>query len=388
MGSGVFDRRGASIGFGPGGTLLHDVRFDQGSRQIDVAGLAFTRGSTADFLDYLGATITAESNELRIAGGRYVKQLLISSNGAFSGWTKDGAFTVSDSAGIAPDGSSTAARVMFTGASQALYQMSAVTSQPRIASIYVKPVLDSDAGKTLRQDHGGSTVHTLAAGWQRISRSTTNGTASSFSIGTYSSATIRDLLVWHPLLALGTVQQDYVSKGVLASPFDGLFVDGSASFATDLAGDVLSTVRGALLGNSDSLILTMGSWYNPDRGYLAVDFDLDNPAAASDTNGIIQLDDGTSNNRIVAFTSTATQTVSARADINGVTGTPITMPLPLAGEQSVAVGWSSSGLYLTAGSDVQAFSGVPIPVGLTRALIGKSGSDGLKGAVSRVRVYG
>jgi hypothetical protein len=118
-------------------------------------------------------------------------------------WQKSGA-TVTANDILAPNGTMTADKVVFSGASKTIYQ-GFTASGTATRSIYVK----GTAGETISLDDTAVSQPpvTLTGDWQRITF--TGGTPNFFGISTFFSATARTIWLWGAQTELGSTATDY-----------------------------------------------------------------------------------------------------------------------------------------------------------------------------------
>jgi hypothetical protein len=206
----------------------------------------FTRATTATVTDQDGAVRTVLSGESRFQGARRIRNLLTATEAMTGGgWasTAGGTGSAATATGgfTAPDGTATAFRIQANrnagnGAGDfSAWQQGATNN---VGQVWIK----SNTG--LNQDvltsfTGAGTRVTATPTWQLLTW-TNSGPAVQFCIGTLGTVSTTnsvDVLVWHPQAELTTGQADpgpgeYVSVGVLASPFQGANVDGVQYFST------------------------------------------------------------------------------------------------------------------------------------------------------------
>lgn len=121
--------------------------------------------------------------------------------------------------GVAPDGTTTAHRLVFNGVNQALFQAIALHAVGT-ASVCIKGV----AGETIMFQNNvtdAPSLKTLTGNWDLIQVAGPTNKAMQWLLGTYSGATARDVLIWHPQLEIGTVATAYESKANSIQVFRG-----------------------------------------------------------------------------------------------------------------------------------------------------------------------
>lgn len=222
----------------------------------------YTRATTATFTDFEGVIRTAISGEARFQGARRVANLLTyTEDAANAAWLVSAAGsgstpTKTTNYAAAPDGTTTAQRVQFNvGAGTASTDVSAFYQSPvcttALNSVWIKSATGSDQKITLRA-RASSTVDdsniTATSTWTQISKLQTGGTAIFAMVqrGDWKTANTADILIWHPQCEDVTGQSvqtagEYVSVGVLSSPYHGAGVDGVKYFSTTLAGLPISS---------------------------------------------------------------------------------------------------------------------------------------------------
>lgn len=124
-------------------------------------------------------------------------------------WTTSGV-TVTANDAIAPNGTLTADKLVFSGANKFIYQQSSLIASTANKSIYIK----GTAGQTISLDDTWSLtfpVVTLTGEWQRVdfTSTTTSGQNQGLAISTFQSATATTIWVWGSQLVEGTLPKDY-----------------------------------------------------------------------------------------------------------------------------------------------------------------------------------
>ena len=122
----------------------------------------------------------------------------------FDAWTYYGVSSLVPNDAIAPDGTTTADKIVFGGSSREVYQAFSSISGAT-ASIYVK----GTAGETIKFGvQGIEELFTLTGGWDRLSKSTTGSTAR-ITVNTYSGATARTIYLWGAQVEEATEASNY-----------------------------------------------------------------------------------------------------------------------------------------------------------------------------------
>ena len=120
-----------------------------------------------------------------------------------SAWIKSGA-TVTANDTTAPDGTTTADKIVFDGSSREIYQAFSSISGAT-ASIYAK----GTAGQTIKFGVvGNEELFTLTGGWDRLTKSTAGSTAR-VTLNTYSGATARTIYIWGAQLEEASTASSY-----------------------------------------------------------------------------------------------------------------------------------------------------------------------------------
>lgn len=183
-------------------------------------------------------------------------------------WTKTGA-TLTANYGIAPDGTKTSIRGVFSGSDKDVVQM--VTSAvPCVFSIWVKGV----NGETIQLalSGGNNTVLTLNGAWQQLTH--TGASTTLVAIGTWLGATVRDIEIWHPQLNPGTLPDTYTkTEGVALEPgYPFLTLGASTAAGSD---DPVRRASGMVFDGSNDYLTTTLLANPPVNTVIAVA----NPAA-------------------------------------------------------------------------------------------------------------
>ena len=198
--------------------------FDEASLVMIPSGYKNQKVYSVKPLDGSGdLTFSRASSATRVASNGLIEKvrtnLLLQSNTFTSGsWVKDGC-TITANYGIAPDGTQTASRAVFSGGDKTLYQLISATGVA--GSLYVK----GTAGQTIAFGIAGSeSTFTLDGTWQRFTKSIA-GATTSIQLNTYGGVTARDVLIWSAQLEYGDIATDPIvttSAAVSVGPVSGL----------------------------------------------------------------------------------------------------------------------------------------------------------------------
>jgi hypothetical protein len=290
--------------------------------------ITFTRASTATYFDSSGVMQTAATNAPRWdynPSTRALNGLLIeeartnlapnSGDASNASWTKTGitvaAPTVTGNQTVAPDGTTTAARVVMPAvpaAGNASYVNPVImilTTQPYSLSVWLKGNVGGEQ-LYLSATPDGSTYFrlpvTLTTSWQRFTLTTANLTGVS----------------WY--LIVGTDRRDAGQSATLAQTF---FIWGAqleqGAFPTSYIPTTAASVTRAI---EVANITPLGAWNNVNAGSLVFEFDTNNSACViggmSDGTfaNVIYLDHGTSG--VVTNIASVGQSVTSNPVANGV----------------------------------------------------------------------
>ena len=182
--------------------------------------------------------------------------LTYNQDAANAAWVKVSA-TVTNNAGIAPDGSNTAIRLRTTAANGALQQSCAAANTPFTQITWVKS--NNGSNQTYQFWNGSASIQgTATTAWQLVTSGASSfSTGSRFDFGSPTSGA--DLLIWSPGAAYGTLTAQQIlaaggipltttiaasgSGGNYALEFGGSVTQLQASFAPTNAATVVLAVR-------------------------------------------------------------------------------------------------------------------------------------------------
>ena len=210
----------------------------------------FTRADSADYIasviDFEGLIKYVRSGEARFQGARRVENFLVASedlsNAAWKNiYSGTGTIPTATFGFLAPDNTNTAWRVQAdrgvgnTGPDYSIIWQYPLLTGLRVGSVWIK----SNTGSTQNVIIGTSYNVNATTTWQRVSDPGVNN-SSAFYIGTQGTLNTShaiDILIWHPQSELTNGQSnqnpsEYVSRGVLSSPYHGANVDGVKYFDT------------------------------------------------------------------------------------------------------------------------------------------------------------
>lgn len=255
----------------------------------NATGMTFTRASTAYVRDFEGILRTAKAGEVRFQGARRVENL-ISDPENLTAWTKSaggvGVTPVVTANQTAPDGTTTAFRVQLditggtTAADLSFIRRLVGINTTSAKSVWIK---SNTVGLNVLLDAAnGSSAIPVTTSWQRLAPSVAIGQTFDVGLrGDASSTKVADLTVWHPQFENVTGQSntnpsEYVSVGVLSSPYHGAMADGVKYFDTKNGNTVSSNV---VIESTGPPILTR-------TNYLGRAIEFDNAAWVKNTLGV------------------------------------------------------------------------------------------------------
>jgi hypothetical protein len=261
------------------GPVLYVTELPQSSANIDLRTSAlgsvsptFTRATTATLIDFEGVVRYALSGELRFSGARRVQNLLSHTDFA-SGWTtyvvSTGTSSISATGCIAPDGTKTGCILTVTpaylfdigGVKQVLGSSVTVGK----CSVWMRSSSVSSDYQVTQVTFCGTVVQ-ISSVWKRYS-------VDVYSTDTFSVETIsppaplqptQKIYLWHPQFENVMGQSnpttaEYVSNGVLSSPYYGAMADGVRYFdyyngnVVDSGTHIVSEARGGFFASGTVL---------------------------------------------------------------------------------------------------------------------------------------
>ena len=266
-----------------GGAGRPTAEFNFAAAAYPTTGLAFGRAGdrTGTVVDFEKVIWRCKLNELRLQGLRRVENWVPNSNSPQNATVNTFAPAPSTNSVVAPDGTTTAWQILAgtTGFGQSNLAIPADRSA-YILSEYVKALAPgarvflvangintvdtTSANTTSYYDFdtnsfgpgvGVATAQDVGNGWIRISRKfQNNGAGTTFLVRTDAQPeSAGKTAYWGFQLervpTAISAASEYVSNGVLSSPFHGVFVDGVKCFATDRSGTLIADVtrEGAFL---------------------------------------------------------------------------------------------------------------------------------------------
>ena len=184
-------------------------------------------------------------------------------------WTKAGC-TPTNNYGVAPDGTTTAARLLFSGANVLIAQLLSAAIGTSNYGVWIKGVVGETVLVTVNTIDNPP-LFTFTGAWQQYEISDSPNPVDRLVISTYLSATARDVLVWHPQISIGTTAlpyqpiltdgSSYSSTGFpIAQKYDG--VDDGMATAAFSAGTLTSGMDCMVVVRRDSSASCVAGLYN------------------------------------------------------------------------------------------------------------------------------
>lgn len=353
-----------------------------------IAGSSFARASTATYFDSDGLMKTAASGVPRIAydpvsrlrRGLRVEAartnlLTYSEQLGDVSWAK-GAVTVTDNAATAPDGLTTADKVVetITTSSHNLNKsVTVVSATAYTCSIFVKVAERSSA--RLYFDDGAGTVHAGAI-FDLVSEAITGitGTGATARMdfvgngwvrlqvsGTTTSTTGRFVFYLNDAAGSWTYTGDGSS---------GIYVWGAQVEAGVAASSYIPTVASSVVRAADALLFGTSPWVNPaSPGTYLAEAVFDSPAGPTDR--LMEISDSTNNNRIL-LQRTLSGAGSAAVIASGATSSNPALGAVTIGQpyRIVAAMADNDMAFSSDGAAVVTDTSGAIPIGLTQMRVG------------------
>jgi hypothetical protein len=305
------------------------------------SGVTFTRASTAKYFDVSGTMQTAAANAPRwdynptshALNGLLIEEartnlLLYSGDLSNAGaWTVAGitsvAPTVTANQTAAPDGTVTAARLVFPAVSAAGgasidFQQPTMTAVPYTFSVYLKGNVGGEQLYLIAENGTASVFYnlrvTLTTAWQRFTLTTPALTAAAWTF------------------AIGADRRDGTQTSIAAQT---IFAWGAQVEAGAFPTSYIPTTTAAVTRAADAATMPVGAWYNPSAGSARTTFANVAQPSGGALNALFEFDDGTVNNSIWSmaygtpgvFTPITQATVAGAAtgylNNGGVSMTPI-----------------------------------------------------------------
>lgn len=235
------------------------------------AGSVFTRATVATVEDFEGAIKVCKSGEVRFPGARRVENLVGNSVTLTlaAGWGKDAGMGDPVAGAADPDGGNTAYTLTAAGASVAWYRAvsGSSTTKTYAESVFIRRRTGVGAIFLVSPDTTNSPALAITGEWRRFSVVKAGGASQAF-MGVRIATSGDEVDVWHPQLEDITGQSnqnpsEYVSVGVLSSPFHGAMVDGVKYFETEngntVASNVVTEATGATLNTLQGTLVETAS---------------------------------------------------------------------------------------------------------------------------------
>ena len=188
---------------------------------------SFTRASTGTYFDASGVLTTAAINGPRfdhvyngsswVSKGLLVEEqrtnlALYSQNFTNIYWTKTAPVTLTAADRVAPDGTQTGTKVVFTAVNQEVYRSVGLSGTPYTISLWVY----GTNGETITLFDGNTMVLTTLTGtWQRLV--TTSSNTTHFDFGTFGGSTARTVWIWGAQVESGSFPTSYIPTTTAAA---------------------------------------------------------------------------------------------------------------------------------------------------------------------------
>ena len=221
---------GTGIGLGlsgfrvnpPGFPATLDLNFASSLSLTSSSGItpSFSRASTGTFFNSSGVLTTAAVNGPRfnhvyngsswVSKGLLVEEqrtnlALYSQDFTNIYWTKTAPVTLTADDRVAPDGTQTGTKVVFTAVNQEVYKSVSLSGTPYTISLWVY----GTNGETITLFDGNTVVLTTLTGtWQRLV--TTSSNTTHFDFGTFAGSTARTVWIWGAQLESGSFPTSYI----------------------------------------------------------------------------------------------------------------------------------------------------------------------------------
>jgi len=224
--------------------------------QVGVGKPTFTRADGADrratVTDFEGLIKSVKAGEARFEGARRVENLITN---AFTSWNQVGTATLTSNYAIDPVGALTATRLQLSASSSRQNIKSLTAGNTGVYSIWVKATSANATFRLELWDNATGAQYspnlTATNTWTRFSFTYTPLATNRFIQYQYitndSSNNTADILIWGAQLEDVTGQanqnpSEYVSTGILSTPYHGANVDGVKYFTTQNGNTVVSNV--------------------------------------------------------------------------------------------------------------------------------------------------
>lgn len=232
--------------------------------QTGTGSATYTRATVATVFDNESVLRNVLSGEARFQGARRVRNLLTNSE-VLTGYTKSGLGTITG--GVSDPLGGTSAYTFTAGsASEEFYQQVAAVvpiGASMVQSAWIRRRTGTGVIGIATHSGGVFTTVAVTTEWQRLSSAVgvTINTTAVFDIRITTSGDAID--VWHPQCENVTGQSnqapaEYVSVGVLSTPFHGAGVDGVKYFSTTNGNSVASNVVTEASGSPISASTLLG----------------------------------------------------------------------------------------------------------------------------------